>query len=700
MSQTHQEHIQFIWNIAEKLRGPYRPPQYRKVMIPMTVLRRLDCVLAPTKDKVLEQFKTLKGGKLQNIEPILQRVAGQKFYNTSKLDFEKLLGDPANIAANLVSYMTSFSPSALAILKHFNFEDELEKLESANRLFMVVKDFAAIDLHPSRVSNIEMGYIFEALVHKFNEQANEEAGDHFTPREVIRLMVHLLFDPDDDTLTKKGIVRTIYDPACGTGGMLSIADEYIHEHNPQANLALFGQEYNSESYAVCGSDMLIKGEDVQNIAFGDTLGDGKTRDGHPDKKFHYMLSNPPFGVEWKPEENVVRKEYETQGFNGRFGAGLPRISDGSFLFLQHMISKFHKPPADGGDGSRLAIVFNGSPLFAGDAGSGESNIRKWIIENDWLEAIIALPDQMFYNTGIFTYLWVVTNRKVEARKGKVQLINATNLYQKMKKSLGNKRNELSAAHIDTIAKIYGEFADAENSKTFRNQDFGYLKITVERPLKLSFQVTPERIEILKAHSAFEALATSKKLKDKKAIAAEIAAGEKLQSDILLALDRSHGFKPVATKGVWKNRDTFKADLEAVLEAAKLSLPAPVMKAIMSSLSERDETADLCVDRHGKPEPDTDLRDTEIVPLPDGSKLPINDDDLPDFKAHCEDYLKREVLPHVPDAWIDHTKTKVGYEIPFNRYFYKYESPRPLKEIESEIKAIEQEIMKMLSEVTT
>ena len=665
-------------------------------MIPLTVLRRLDCVLESTKEKVLEKHKQLKGGKTENLEPVLCRVAGQKFYNTSPLNFEKLLGDPANIGANLASYIKGFSKTALNILEHFKFEEEIEKLENANRLFLIIKDFAAVDLHPDRVSNIDMGYIFEDLVRRFNEQANEEAGDHFTPREVIRLMVHLLLDPDDDVLTKPGIVCKIYDPACGTGGMLSVADEHIREQNPDANIELFGQEYNDESYAVCGSDMLIKGEGVSNIIFGDTLGDGKSGDGHPDEKFHYMLSNPPFGVEWKPEEEVVKKEHESLGYNGRFGAGLPRISDGSLLFLQHMISKFDKIPEEGGVGSRIAIVFNGSPLFAGDAGSGESNIRKWIIENDWLEAIVALPDQMFYNTGIYTYIWIVTNRKEKNRKGKVQLVNATGVYQKMKKSLGNKRNEISEKQIENIVKTYGAFKESENCKIFRNQDFGYLKMTVDRPLRLNFQVNEERIERVKSESAFQGLAESKKRKDKKGIQEEIEAGLKMQNEIVEFLRE---LSKTTKEKLYLDRDAFMEDLNHALGKGGLNFGAPFIKAMVSGLSERDENAQICTDKKGNPEADAELRDTELVLLPANTKLPIKDEDIENFREHCEEYLKKEVLPHVPDAWIDHSKTKVGYEIPFNRHFYKYEPPRPLNEIESDIAAIEKDIVRMLAEIT-
>lgn len=666
--------VSFIWSVADLLRGPYKPNQYRDVMLPLTVLRRLDCVLESTKDKVLAKLNALKGGSVKNIEPILNRAAAQQFHNTSLLDFNKLKGDPNNIAANLVSYIKGFSSRAREVIEYFDFEPHIEKLDNANRLYLVVKKFAEIDLHPDVVSNTEMGYIFEELIRKFNEAANEEAGDHFTPREVIRLMVNLLFSQDNAILTTKGIVRTLYDPACGTGGMLSVSDEYLRELNPDARLEIYGQEYNRCAYATCGSDMMIKSQSLENIKFGDTFGDGKTSDGLPHHKFDYLLANPPFGVEWKPEADEIRKEYDEQGFTGRFGAGLPWIDDGSFLFLQHMISKM-KPVKDGG--SRIGIVFNGSPLFTGDAGSGPSNIRQWIIEHDWLEAIIAMPDQLFYNTGIFTYIWIVTNRKEKKRKGKIQLINAVEFYQKMRKSLGNKRNEISLEQIAEITRIYGEFKESKYSKVFDNDDFGFRKITVERPLKLSFQATAERIESLKEVKAFVNLAKSKKKKGSKAALAEIQEGQKLQADILKAL------KTLDADKVYKNRNAFDKDLAAAMKAADIKLPAPVKKAILNTLCERDETAKVCTDRKGDPEPDTELRDYENVPL----------------KEDISEYFKHEVLPHVPDAWIDESKTKVGYEIPLNRHFYEYTPPRPLEEIEANIKALEGDIVKMLGEVT-
>ena len=664
------EKVSFIWSVADLLRGPYRPNQYKDVMLPMTVLRRLDCVLAPTKDKVHAKLKNLEGDKVKNVEPFLCRVTGVPFFNTSPYTFEKLKGDPSNVAANLTSYIKAFSGRAREIIEHFAFEEHIAKLDKADRLFLLLSKFCEIDLHPDRVSNIEMGYIFEELIRRFNEASNEEAGDHFTPREVIRLMVNLLFLPDDDTLRTPGIVKTLHDPACGTGGMLSVAEEYVRELNPDARLAVFGQDYNSQAYAICGSDMMVKDHDIDNIRFGDSF----TEDHFGAKKFDYMLANPPFGVKWEAQADFIKREHEEQGFGGRFGAGLPRINDGSLLFLLHMISKM-KDPKEGG--TRLAIVFNGSPLFTGSAGSGESEIRRWIIENDWLEGIVALPDQLFYNTGIFTYLWIVTNRKDRHRRGKVQLVNAAGFFKKMRKSLGNKRHEICEPQRDEITRLYGEFREGEHVRIFDNEDLGYRRITVERPLRLNFAVTPERLAAVEADSAFQALAASRKRKGQKAAEAEAAAGRKQQADILGALS------VLEKDGVAKNREAFAEKVKAAFKRVGLRLPAVLFDKVLLALAERDETADVCADAKGNVEPDPALRDYENVPL----------------KGDVGAYMKREVLPHVPDAWVEDTKTKVGYEIGFNRYFYTYTAPRPLAEIEGELKRIEREIAEMLAEVT-
>ncbi|MDO8207779.1 MAG: class I SAM-dependent DNA methyltransferase [Gallionella sp.] len=740
----HQDIVGFIWNIANKLRGPYRPPQYRRVMLPLIVLRRLDLVLAENKQAVLAEKTRLeaKGMTGPALDKALSRVAAgdrkQALYNTSGFTFEKLLGDAPNIAGNLIAYIQGFSPRARDIFDKFEFEAEIAKLDEANRLYLIIQEFcgASLNLSPKRINNLQMGYLFEELVRKFNEQANEEAGDHFTPREVIRLMVNLIFTGETDVFDA-GIYRSVYDPTAGTGGMLSEAEKFIcgdgetHGLNPDAHIELFGQEYNPESYALCCSDLLIKDEPIDNLIYGDTLGVKGARDkgngfvpndGHPGKQFHYMLSNPPFGVEWKPEEDFVRAEYKDQGFSGRFGAGLPRINDGSLLFLQHMISKMHKVPKrdakgknTGGDGSKIAIVFNGSPLFTGDAGSGESNIRRWIIEQDMLDAVIALPDQMFYNTGIYTYIWIVSNKKSVHRRGKVQLIDGTGHFKKMDKSLGNKRQELTDEHIKELTRLYGEHEHDANSKflsegkpesricskVFDNRDFGYLKITVERPLRLNFIASAERIERLNEQSAFINLANSKKRKDDAAHRAEVAAGQAMQRAIIKAL------QTLAAGTLCRNRAKFELVLEKAFKKADLKLGAPVKKAILAALSERDPEADICVDAKGKPEPDAELRDTETVPLPADISLPLpvgfdnetgHDKLLALVQIHCKDYLKAEVLPHAKDAWIDHSKTKVGYEIPLNRHFYVYQPPRPLGVIEGEIKTLESEIMAMLAEI--
>jgi type I restriction enzyme M protein len=723
LAESHQKLADKIWSVANKLRGPYRPPQYRKVMLPLIVLRRLDCVLEPTKDAVLEQVTKLKAKKLspEAIEKALAKVASkdreQPLFNTSRYTFQKLLGESAGIARNLTSYIKGFSPNVRKIFERFEFETEIEKLDANNMLFEIIKEFASLDLHPNAVPNLEMGYLFEYLIRKFNEQANEEAGDHFTPREVIQLMAHLLYTGDED-IHVPGISRTIYDPACGTGGMLSVSEEYIREQNPQAHLTLFGQDYNDEAYAICCSDMLIKDEPVDNIVPGDTLGDGKTSDGHPGKTFHYMMANPPFGVEWKRQQAHVRKEYEQFGFDGRFGAGLPRIDNGSLLFLQTMLAKRKQAPEDGGEGSKIAIVFNGTPLFMGDAGSGESNIRRWIIENDWLDAVIALPDQLFYNTGIFTYIWMVSNRKAKHRKGRVQLIDATRHYVKMARSLGDKRNELSPKHIDEITKIYSDFKDGAThdveadgrterrlcSKIFNNRDFGFVKLVVERPLRLNFCASAERIGRLSEQGAFVSLAETKKRKNGKAIAKDIEQGRREQAAITKALSA------MESERLYLNRDEFKDALDEALEKAKLKPSAAVYKAILAALSERYPRADICTDSDGNPEPDAELRDTESVPLPNVSlPLPIDykspDDKEPDNEAlvklvrkNCEAHFEREIKPHWPDAWIDYSKTRLGYEIPITRYFYSYNAPRDLNEIDADIRRLEGEIISALKEV--
>jgi len=665
--QGHSEKVGFIWSVADLLRGDYKASDYGKVILPLVVLRRLDCVLEGTKDAVIARLKTVPETATDTMrETVLNMAAGQSFHNLSAYTFARLKAEPDQLEANLLSYLNGFSANIRDIfIDRFELPQQIARLEKANLLFLVISKFAEIDLHPDKVSNLAMGYIFEELIRRFSEQSNETAGEHFTPREVIRLMVNLLLVEDSDALAQPGAIRTIYDPACGTGGMLSVAEEYVRELNPSAKLVAFGQELNPETYGVCKSDMLIKGQNPDNIGFGNSF----TEDRFPTQRFDYCISNPPFGVEWKKVETQITDEHERFGLAGRFGAGLPRVSDGSLLFVQHMISKFRN---DGGV-SRLAVVLNGSPLFTGGAGSGESEIRRWIIENDWLEAIIGLPDQLFYNTGISTYLWIITNKKSPERKGKVQLIDATSMFEKMRRSLGNKRNQIGADHIKEITRLFGDMADGDHSKVFDNEDFGYWRLTVERPLRLNFALTPERIAAVGQQSGFAGLARSRKKGREGEL--EIAEGVKLQEAIMAVL------VTLTSSEVWKNREDFAAKLKAAFKRNDVKVPTPVMKAVLAGLSERDETADVCGGKDD-PECDADLRDTENVPLKD------------DIHA----YFEREVRPHVQDAWIDEDKTKRGYEIPFTRHFYRYTPPRPLAEIDADLKRLSGEIQAMLQEI--
>ena len=615
-------HAAFIWSVADLLRGDYKQSEYGKVILPLTVLRRLDCVLEPTKAAVLARAAKLRG-QVDNVEPVLCAVAGQRFYNTSPLDFPRLLDDPAQVAGNLRAYIAGFSSGAREVLDKFDFDTQITRLARADLLYLVLSRFAEIDLHPDAVSNIEMGYLYEELVRRFSELSNETAGEHFTPREVIRLMVNLLFATDDDILTDAGVIKTLYDPACGTGGMLSVAEDHLRILNPSARLEVFGQELNDETYAICRSDMMLKGQDASHIVAGNSFSD----DGHKAARFDYMLANPPFGVEWKKVEETVRAEHETHGFAGRFGAGLPRINDGSFLFLQHMLSKM-KPPEEGG--SRLAIVFNGSPLFSGAAGSGESEIRRWIIENDWLEAIVALPDQLFYNTGISTYFWVLTNRKRPDRRGKVQLIDARDQWVKMRKSLGDKRKEISADQIAEITRLHADFAEGERVKILPNGYFGFQRITVERPLRLRWEVTAETAESLAATKQW----------------AKLSPGQ--QDDLSSRLYELVG---VSTT-------------ERSVMATKLgALPKAIEKQTWDALAVSDPDAPVVNNRKGEPEADPDLRDNENVTLP---PIPVTWTAHPterlasiEYRSAVEDYMAEEVLPYVPDAWVDHSKTKIG-----------------------------------------
>lgn len=666
-TETIRNHAAFIWSVADLLRGDYKQSEYGKVILPLTVIRRLDCVLEPTKDAVLAKYKQLEG-KVDNVETPLKIVADQQFYNTSQLTFTKLLDDPSNIADSLNLYVGGFSQAAKDIIEKFDFGIQVDRLRKANVLYQVVGKFAEIDLHPEAVSNIEMGYLYEELIRKFSELSNETAGEHFTPREVIRLMVNLLFIDDEDVLTKPGIVKTLCDPACGTGGMLSVAEDHLRALNPEAGLEVFGQELNAETYAVCRSDMMLKGHDASHIAYGNSF----SEDHHEGEHFDYLLANPPFGVEWKKVQDEVRKEAETKGFSGRFGAGLPRINDGSFLFLQHMISKM-KSPEQGG--SRVAIVFNGSPLFTGAAGSGESEIRRWIIENDWLEAVVALPDQLFYNTGISTYFWLVTNRKAPERRGKVQLVDAREYFVKMRKSLGEKRKEIGAKQIEEITRLYGELEEGEKVRIFSNEAFGSLRITVERPLQLRWEVADDTIA---------AASASKPIQKLKADAQAAVA------DLL----RKHQGSRFATE-----KELTKALASDLIE---LGLTKPAQKAVWAALAVRDEDAPVITESKGNPKPDPELRDNENVPLPPVQAAfeedPAERLGSVEYRTAIDDYMREEVHPYVPDAWVDYERTKIGYEIPLTRHFYKYVPPRPLEEIDAEIKELENEIQRQLAEV--
>jgi type I restriction enzyme M protein len=666
-----RNHAAFIWSVADLLRGDYKQSEYGRVILPLTVLRRLDCVLAPTKAKVREQE-----AKYGDKEPILLKAAGDVgVYNTSKYDFPTLLGAPDDLADNLRHYIASFSSGARDVIDKFGFDTHIARLDRANLLYLVVSKFAEIDLHPDAVSNLEMGYLYEELIRRFSELSNETAGEHFTPREVIRLMVNLLFIEDADLLTKPGISKTILDPACGTGGMLSVAEDYLREHNPSARLHVYGQELNAETYAVCRSDMMLKGQDATNIVYGNSF----SEDGHSGLQVDYAIANPPFGVEWKKVAAPIRDEHDSKGFAGRFGAGLPRINDGSFLFLQHMIAKMK--PADQG-GSRVAIVFNGSPLFTGGAGSGESEIRRWIIENDWLEAVVALPDQLFYNTGISTYFWIVTNRKAPERRGTVQLVDARAMFAKMRKSLGEKRKQISDAQIADIVRAYGDHTDADHPsgvrvKVFPNEAFGFLRITVERPLRVRWEVTDETLAVL------DAAPKVAKLDDQ--------ARATLRSRL----------------GAWRGEviDDRKVANQAVAELMAMAgvTGKALRTVILDALAVRDPEADPVTDTDGDLVPDPDLRDNENVPLP---PVPLTYEVDPsarlttiEYRTALDDYVRTEVHPYVPDAWVDHSKTRIGYEIPLTRHFYTYTPPRPLEEIDAEIKQLEAEIQGLLREVT-
>ncbi|MCT1654601.1 type I restriction-modification system subunit M [Brachybacterium muris] len=658
MSTTFN-HAQFIWSAADILRSTYKQHQYGDVILPFTVLARLDAVLAPTKEAVVRELAGFDRDRMPSAA-MLRNKAGHEysFFNASRHDLKSLQGDPDNLEENLRDYVGAFSENVRDIFEKYKFEDAIIDLARNDLLLQVLQHFAKVDLHPQAVSNEQMGHIFEELIRKFAEASNETAGEHFTPREVIELMVTILLDGDPD-LGKDHVVRSVYDPTAGTGGMLSVADDKIRFFNKTAQVSLLGQEINPASYAICKADMVVKGQPIDNIVLGNTL----TQPAFRGQSFHYGLSNPPFGVDWKQFKKSVEDEHKLRGFAGRFGPGLPRVSDGSLLFLMHLISTLRAPKPDQANhtAGRGAIVLNGSPLFTGGAGSGESNIRRWVLENDYLEAIIGLPTDMFYNTGIATYVWILSKDKAPERRGKVQLIDATGMFEKMRKSVGSKRRYLSERNIEEITRLYNAFEDAEHSKIFAIEDFFYQSITVERPMRRNYALTPERIERTMAARQVT------KLKD--------AEREALRDALGAAADAAGGI-------VSTSRAVFTKDLKAALDEHGLKLTPAVLKVLIGELSEHDEDGELVTGPGGKSVADASLRDTENVPW---------DEDV-------EEYLQREVIPFVPDAWIDHSKTKEGAEIPFTRHFYKYVPPRPLEEIDRDLDEVLGRIRERLAEV--
>ncbi|MCW3147026.1 type I restriction-modification system subunit M [Stutzerimonas stutzeri] len=653
-TENHSQTAAFLWSIADLLRGDFKQSQYGRIILPFTLLRRMECVLAPTKDEVIKQTFAQEGRPDTVREIILLRAAGQQFFNASPLTLGTL--SDTQTAADLMSYVQSFSKDAREIFEHFHFEDFVQQLSAANLLYQVVQRFAATDLSPERISNFGMGIIFEELIRKFAESSNETAGEHFTPRDIVHLTTSLVITGQDGKLAPNSIV-TIYDPTAGTGGFLSEGDEYIQSISEKVTVSLHGQELNPESYAICKADMLIKGQKVENIKLGNTLSNDQLAG--PEHHFDFMLSNPPFGVEWKKVQKQITDEHSHKGFDGRFGPGLPRVSDGSLLFLLHLVSKM-RDPREGG--SRIGIILNGSPLFTGGAGSGESEIRRYLLQNDLVEAIVALPTDMFYNTGIATYVWILSNHKADARKGKVQLIDGSQHYAKMRKSLGSKRQYITEEQIDELVRLYGRFEATAQSKIFPIEAFGYRRITVERPLRLNFQTSAERIQ---------------KVREEKAIQKLEPAAQQQLTEALQAMDASV---------LHRNREQFSKLLKKTLSAHGISLATAELKAMLNALSERDPEADICTTK-GQPEADAGLRDNENVPLGES----------------VVDYFEREVQPHVPDAWIDESKCDaqdgevgiVGFEIPFNRHFYVFQPPRPLEEIDRDLKACTDRIKLMI-----
>ncbi len=654
-----QDKVSLIWSVADILRGDFKPHEYGQTILPFVVLRRLECALEKTKDKVIAKSKSLEG-KINDLETILNKESGHNFYNTSPLSLTKILQDPDKVASNLNSYIRAFSPSASEVLDKYGFPDKIKKLEEQGLLYQIIGKFADLDLSEETVSNEAMGYVFEELLRKFSEMSNETAGEHYTPREVIRLMVNLLFIEDAKALAGQKPIRSIYDPACGTGGMLSIAEEYLHDLNPNIKLNVFGQELNPETWAIARSDLMIKGQDPTRITLGNSL---NQEDGHTGKQFDYCISNPPYGVDWKKYQEPIEKEHKTKGFGGRYGAGLPRVSDGSFLFIQHMISKM-KPIADNPDttdiiegGTRIAIILSGSPLFSGQAGSGESEIRRWIIENDLLEGIVAMPDQMFYNTGIGTYIWIISNRKDKKSKGLVRLVDARDFGTKMRKSLGDKRKELTNEAIVEITELYSEAISNKADrriKVMRNDEFGFARLTVERPLRPIWKVDAEILEIAPA-----------------------ALRDRLQK--LLG-------------------SSFASHKDAEDAIKKIGFEGKEIKAALKAITSTDPAAQPIAGKKEDFEPDANLRDNESIPLPIGFIEMSEVEQCASVEKKAEQHLNQEILKYLPDAWIDHSKTKIGYEIPFTRQFYSYIPPRPVDEIKREITNLESEIQRLVKEI--
>jgi type I restriction enzyme M protein len=671
----HGEAVQLVWSIADLLRGAFKAHDYGDVILPLVVLRRLDQALVDTKQAVMDRDAQLASKGIENREPVLRATSGRSFYNTSPMTFDRLIDDEDNVPANLRAYIEAFSPNARDVIEKFGFDSQIDKLAGAGLLYPVLARFVDVDLHPDRVSNMDMGYVFEELIRRFAEQSNETAGEHFTPREVIALMVELLFAHEWDQLCKPGAIVTMYDPAAGTGGMLSVAEEHLRERNPNATLVPYAQELNDESYAICKADMLIKGQDADNVAFGNSF----TEDAFPNERFRYAISNPPYGVDWKGYAKPIVREHEELGDDGRFGPGLPGKSDGQLLFLLHMLSKMQPyDEATGAGGGRMAIIMNGSPLFSGASGGGESEIRRHVIEKDLLDAVIAMPDQLFYNTGISTYIWILTNHKPADRAGTVQLIDGRDLSKKMRKSLGNKRNELSDEHIAEIAAAYRDGTeDEERSRTLPNHTFGFRRVTIERPRRARYDGGPAALERLREHPDWQA-----------GVVRKSDAGR--AEDLLSAIE-------AAVAGLPADGITLAAAMTTVRAGSEFaSLLKKGKAAVEEALSIEDPDAPIAVDMKGNSVPHSDLRGQETVPLPD--HYDPADERTDWLREGVDEYVATEVTPHAPDAWPDHTKTKLGYEIPFTRIFYKYEPPRPLEEIDADLRKVEQEILDLLGQV--